>query len=173
MKNASIRRWFLSVGITISVVGAILILAALVGFLTDPDPSDPDTQISEEQWISAASKGENLPGSDFEVVAKKPIYNLDGTDCFWASKADSLFLACDWDHDGVLKNDADIVNQDAISAASSPSHVIDSGKKGTKIGAIKVGNVDALAVINSDDNTIIKAIAAPGSLDNSQKAKSE
>lgn len=52
----------------------------------------------------------------------------------------------------------------------SPSHVIDSGKKGTKIGTIKVGDVEALAVINSDDNTVIKAIAAPGSLDDSQKA---
>lgn len=169
MKSASIRQWLLPVGVTLSVVGVILILAALVGAVNGAS-ADRDTQISEEQWISAANKGENLPGSDFEVVAKKPIYSLDGTDCFWASKADSLFLACDWDHDGILKNDADIVNQDAVSAASSPSHVIDSGKKGTKIGTIKVGDVEALAVINSDDNTVIKAIAAPGSLDNSQKA---
>lgn len=168
MKIANIRRWLLPVGVTLSVVGVILILAAFVGTLTESSPSR-DTQISEEQWISAAAKGDNLPGSDFEVVAKKPIYSLDGTDCFWASKADSLFLACDWDHDGILKNDADIVNQDTVSAAS-PSHVIDSGKKGTKIGTIKVGDVEALAVINSDDNTVIKAIAAPGSLDDSQKA---
>lgn len=172
MKIANIRRWLLPVGITLSVVGVILILTALVGAVNGASP-DRDTQISEDQWISAAAKGENLPGSDFEVVAKKPIYNLDGTDCFWASKADSLFLACDWDHDGILKNDADIVNQDTVSAASSPSNVIDSGKKGTKIGTIKVGDVEALAVINSDDNTVIKAIAAPGSLDESQKAKSE
>ena len=171
MTNMNIRRWLLAVGITLSVVGVILILAAFVGAVTDAS-ADRDTQISEEQWISAAAKGENLPGSDFEVVAKKPIYKLDGADCFWASKSDSLYIACDWDHDGVLKNDADIVSEDTVSAAS-PSHVIDSGKKGTKIGTIKVGDVDALAVINSDDNTIIKAIAAPGSLDDSQKAKSE
>ena len=169
MKIANIRRWLLPVGVTLSVVGVILILAAFVGTLTESSPSR-DTQISEEQWISAAAKGDNLPGSDFEVVAKKPIYSLDGTDCFWASKADSLFLACDWDHDGTLKNDADVVNKDTVSSASSPSHVIDSGKKGTKIGTIKVGGVDALAIINSDDNTVIKAIAAPGSLDDSQKA---
>ena len=169
MKIANIRRWLLPVGITLSVVGVILILAAFVGTLAESSPSR-DTQISEEQWISAAAKGDNLPGSDFEVVAKKPIYSLDGTDCFWASKADSLFLACDWDHDGTLKNDADVVNKDAVSTASSPSHVINSGKKGTKIGTIKVGDVDALAIINSDDNTVIKAIAAPGSLDDSQKA---
>ena len=172
MKNASIRRWLLPAGVTFCIVGVILVLAALVGAATDAS-SDRDTQISEEQWISAANKGENLPGSDFEVVAKKPIYSLNGTDCFWASKSDSLYIACDWDHDGVLKNDADIVSEDAISTASSPRHVINSGKKGTKIGTIKVGDVEALAVINSDDNTIIKAIAAPGSLDDSQKAKSE
>ena len=171
MKIANIRRWLLTVGITLSVVGVILILAAFVGAVTDAS-ADRDTQISEEQWISAAAKGDNLPGSDFEVVAKKPIYSLDGTDCFWASKSDSLFVACDWDHDGVLKNDADIVSQDAFSTAS-PSHVINSGKKGTKIGTIKVGDIEALAIINSDDNTILKAIAAPGSLDDSQKAKSE
>ena len=169
MKIANIRRWLLPVGVTLSVVGVILILAAFVGTLTESSPSR-DTQISEEQWISAAAKGDNLPGSDFEVVAKKPIYSLDGTECFWASKTDSLYIACDWDHDGTLKNDADVVNKDTVSSASSPSHVIDSGKKGTKIGTIKVGGVDALAIINSDDNTVIKAIAAPGSLDDSQKA---
>lgn len=169
MKIANIRRWLLPVGVTLSVVGVILILAAFVGTLTESSPSR-DTQISEEQWISAAAKGDNLPGSDFEVVAKKPIYSLDGTECFWASKTDSLYIACDWDHDGTLKNDADVVNKDTVSSASSPSHVINSGKKGTKIGTIKVGDVDALAIINSDDNTVIKAIAAPGSLDDSQKA---
>lgn len=172
MKSANIRQWLLPVGVTLSVVGVILILSALVGAVNGAS-ADRDTQISEEQWISAANKGENLPGSDFEVVAKKPIYTLDGTECFWASKADSLYIACDWDHDGTLKNDADVVNQDAISTASSPSHVINSGKKGTKIGTIKIGGVEALAIINSDDNMIIKAIAAPGSLDNSQKIESE
>lgn len=169
MKIANIRRWLLPVVVTLSVVGVILILAAFVGTLTESSPSR-DTQISEEQWISAAAKGDNLPGSDFEVVAKKPIYSLDGTECFWASKTDSLYIACDWDRDGTLKNDADVVNKDTVSSASSPSHVINSGKKGTKIGTIKVGDVDALAIINSDDNTVIKAIAAPGSLDDSQKA---
>ena len=169
MKIANIRRWLLPVGVTLSVVGVILILAAFVGTMTESSPSR-DTQISEEQWISAAAKGDNLPGSDFEVVAKKPIYSLDGTECFWASKTDSLYIACDWDHDGTLKNDADVVNKDTVSSASSPRHVINSGKKGTKIGTIKVGDVDALAIINSDDNTVIKAIAAPGSLDDSQKA---
>lgn len=171
MKISNIRRWLLLVAALLSVAGAIFTLIALVvGIVTEAASPSPDTQISEEQWITAAYKGENLPGSDFEVVAEKPIYDLDGTDCFWASKADSLYIACDWDHDGILKNDADLVSQDAIAAAPRPSHVINSGKEGTKLGMIKVGDVEALALINSDDNTVLKAIAKPGSLDDSQKA---
>lgn len=169
MKNLDLRRWLLPAGIALCITGVILILASVVGILTETTP-DPDTQISEEQWISAAYKGDNLPGSDFEVVAKKPIYDLDGTNCFWASKADSLFIACDWDHDGILKNDADVVSPDTIALAPSPSHVIKSGKEGTKLGTVKIGDVKALAIINSDDGTVLKALAAPGSLSEDQKA---
>ena len=119
------------------------------------------------RWLLLVAAVLSVAGAIFTLIAL--VVGIV-TDCFWASKADSLYIACDWDHDGILKNDADLVSQDAIAAASRPSHVINSGKEGTKLGIIKVGDVEALALINSDDNTVLKAIAKPGSLDDSQKA---